>query len=296
MVRSPPRLKSRFRKRSSQSLMGLLNAEGIPMARVILAEDEEQIRILVRSALEAAGHEVYDAADGVAALEELDRQPADVVVLDVTMPRLDGWSVLERIKSADDAAISDTPVVMLTGSADTDSRMRGAIEGAVRYIAKPFSVKDLAQQVDDVLAGGPEPVERRRVQEEALRVLVRLDGGAFEPDRRRVKLTALEHRRPASATLTTGVPATGVGADEVTGSIGSGPIGNPRARDLDLTSLTPRQRQVLEVVSSSPSIRLAAECLGISQNAVRDRLDVSAKRLGVSCIADLLRLMRQSTR
>lgn len=257
------------------------------MARVILADDEEQIRVLVHAALVRAGHDVTDAADGTAALEELNRRPADIMLLDVGMPGVDGWSVLEQVKSAADPLISDTPVVMLTGSGDTHSRVRAAVEGAIGYISKPFLVKQLVKQVDDVLEGDPEPLERRRVQQEALRALVRMDGGRFDSDTPHVNLTALEHRRPVRPQPTPPAPLAiaATGQPFATGSDHGGAL---TATAIDVSCLPPRQQEVLKAVSSSPSLERAAQDLGISTTAVRHRLNASAKKLGLSCTAELL--------
>ena len=131
------------------------------MARVLVVDDEPDLRDLLRMSLGLAGHDVSVASDGHKGLASAREQRPDVVVLDVMMPGLDGWTVLSSLKSDPDPSISSIPVLMLTARAEDLDMVRGGIEGAIRYLTKPFAISDLRQAVADAVAGGPEPEQRR---------------------------------------------------------------------------------------------------------------------------------------
>ncbi len=147
------------------------------MARVLVVDDEPDLRDLLRMSLGLAGHEVSVASDGHKGLASAREQRPDVVVLDVMMPGLDGWTVLSSLKSDPDPHISSIPVLMLTARAEDLDMVRGGIEGAIRYLTKPFAISDLRQAVADAVAGGPEPEQRRAAQNAALAHLARLERG-----------------------------------------------------------------------------------------------------------------------
>src|SRR4051812_321062 len=138
------------------------------MATVLVVDDEAAIRDLVRLNLELDGHLVVTAGDGAACLDAVRRTHPDLIFLDVMMPGLDGWQVLGRLKSDSDPDLSSIPVVMLTARTGDLDRIRGGIEGAVRYITKPFSADDLRAELDEALDGSPEPVKRKAAQHAAL--------------------------------------------------------------------------------------------------------------------------------
>jgi len=112
------------------------------MYRVLYADDEPALRTLIRDYLEREGIQVTGVEDGAKALEELERQDFDLVILDVMMPGVDGWSVLKYIRSK-----SRIPVIMLTArDAETDE-LFGFELGADEYIAKPFRPRVLTARV-----------------------------------------------------------------------------------------------------------------------------------------------------
>jgi DNA-binding response OmpR family regulator len=128
------------------------------MARILLAEDEEQIGDMVAFKLANAGHDVVRVADGEAALTASGRERPDLIILDVMMPLLDGFAVLGHLKA--DPARRAIPVIMLTARGQERDVHVGLQEGAADYIVKPFSLKDLLARVDVVLRraeGGPHP-------------------------------------------------------------------------------------------------------------------------------------------
>jgi DNA-binding response OmpR family regulator len=108
------------------------------MAHILVIEDERQLAELISRQLTAAGHSVRVAEDGVTALEMLERSPADLVILDWMLPRLDGLEVCRRIR-----AHSITPILMLTARAEESDRVLGLEVGADDYLTKPFSMPEL---------------------------------------------------------------------------------------------------------------------------------------------------------
>src|SRR5205085_10684686 len=117
------------------------------------------------------------AANGAEALELVADEVPDVMLLDLMMPEVDGWTVLETIKAAADLDVNRIPVLMLTANDAIDARIRGGIEGAIRYLTKPFSPTVLRDEVKTALDGDPEPEKRRRAQQAALEQLARIEKG-----------------------------------------------------------------------------------------------------------------------
>jgi CheY-like chemotaxis protein len=127
---------------------------------VLVVDDEPDVLLLCRVNLEFEGYEVVEASDGEQAMERLREQRFDVVLLDVMMPKMDGWQVLEAVKADED--LKEIPVVMLTAKVQDQDQIRGWSQGAADYITKPFSPLALSQVLQDVLATDPEEEERRR--------------------------------------------------------------------------------------------------------------------------------------
>ena len=121
--------------------------------RILVVDDDESVRGLVRDVLEVEGHEVDVAADGFAALRRLEACRPDAVVLDVMMPGLDGYAVLSRIRTSDVG--NDLPVVMLTAAADDHHAWQAWSGGVDYFLAKPFEPTELLDFLDglDVQAG-----------------------------------------------------------------------------------------------------------------------------------------------
>jgi DNA-binding response OmpR family regulator len=115
-------------------------------SRVLVIDDDDDIRGLVAELLERAGLDVEQAADGRAGLRAFHKSPADLIVLDVSMPELDGWQTLERIRD-----LSDVPVIMLTARGAELERVRGLQAGADDYMVKPFGRQELVARVQALL-------------------------------------------------------------------------------------------------------------------------------------------------
>jgi DNA-binding response OmpR family regulator len=115
-------------------------------ARVLVIDDDSDIRALVAELLKRAGFSVEQAENGRAGLRALHKTPPDLVVLDVSMPDLDGWETLERIRD-----VSEVPVLMLTARSDELERVRGLKAGADDYVVKPFGRQELVARVQALL-------------------------------------------------------------------------------------------------------------------------------------------------
>ena len=117
--------------------------------RVLVVDDEPNIVMSLRFLMEREGFEVEVARTGEAALKALDRGPADLVLLDVMMPALDGFEVCQRIRS--NPAWSGTRIIMLTAKGREVERDKGLALGADEYVTKPFSTRELVARVKQML-------------------------------------------------------------------------------------------------------------------------------------------------
>ena len=114
--------------------------------RVLVVDDDPDIRLLLKELLERAGYAVDEAEDGKTALRKLFANAPSLVILDVTMPELDGYQTLERIRD-----LSDVPVLMLTARSQELEKVRGLSAGADDYVAKPFGRQELLARVQALL-------------------------------------------------------------------------------------------------------------------------------------------------
>ena len=124
-------------------------------ASVLVIDDEADIRGLLRELLERAGYEVAEGVNGRDGLRALYATSPDLVLLDVSMPELDGWQTLERIRD-----VSDVPVVMLTARAAELEKVRGLKAGADDYVTKPFGRQELLARVEAHLRRAGERAEQ----------------------------------------------------------------------------------------------------------------------------------------
>jgi DNA-binding response OmpR family regulator len=121
---------------------------------ILLVEDEPDIQFVTRIALEDDGHRVVVADDGEAAIEHACDCPFDVVLLDVMMPRLDGFSTCSRLKA--DPRTRDLPVIFLSARSQEFDMRDGLRLGAIGYIIKPFDVFALTGEITTLLAQSPD--------------------------------------------------------------------------------------------------------------------------------------------
>jgi DNA-binding response OmpR family regulator len=117
--------------------------------RILVVDDDENILNLERTILEQKGFDVTTAGGGKEALERLEKETFDLVLLDVMMPEVDGFTVCRRIK--DDPKLKDTPVIFLTAKGGGEALAEGFESGAVMYINKPFTANKLLTIVNTML-------------------------------------------------------------------------------------------------------------------------------------------------
>jgi DNA-binding response OmpR family regulator len=163
---------------------------GVSGRRILVIDDDDNLRELVSELLRLVGFEVEQAPNGRAGLRALHASPPDLVLLDVSMPELDGWQTLERIRD-----LSDVPVIMVSAHGNELDRVRGLQAGADDYVTKPFGRQELVARVHALL-------RRARQQPDADRGetyaddLLEIDFGqrAVTYDGREVSLTPLEFK------------------------------------------------------------------------------------------------------
>ena len=114
--------------------------------KILLVDDEDQIRNIVRMYLTREGYVIKEAADGKEALEIIDAEQFDLIVLDIMMPKIDGWAVCREVR-----ARSAVPIIMLTAREDEVDRVLGLEMGADDYVVKPFSPRELLARIKAVL-------------------------------------------------------------------------------------------------------------------------------------------------
>jgi DNA-binding response OmpR family regulator len=156
--------------------------------RILVVDDDPIARELLRGVLERAGHDVREAADGRAGLRDLYAAPPDLVILDVEMPELDGWTTLERIRD-----LSEVPVLMLTAHETELERVRGLQGGADDYVVKPFGHQEIAARVQALLRRSNNRGDEQQTYADAL-VEIDYAQRAVSYNQRDVHLTPLEFR------------------------------------------------------------------------------------------------------
>ena len=124
------------------------------MAKILIADDEQKIREVVREYSEFNGHEVAEAADGMTAVGLCKLNDYDLIIMDIMMPKLDGYSACKEIRK-----VKDTPIIMLSARSEECDKLFGFELGIDDYVVKPFSPKELMARVNAVLSrrGSGEP-------------------------------------------------------------------------------------------------------------------------------------------
>lgn len=154
------------------------------MAKILIVDDEDSIREVVREYAEINGYEADEATDGIDALDKIRSATYDCVILDVMMPRLDGFSACREIKK-----IQDIPVIILSARQEEYDKLFGFELGVDDYVVKPFSPKELMARVKVVL-------ERQRPHKNRMLVVeglhVDMDGRTVEVDGEKAQLTPKE--------------------------------------------------------------------------------------------------------
>ncbi len=117
---------------------------------ILLVEDEEQLRRVMKDLLEREGYTIVEAADGVQALEQVDRHNPDVILLDLNLPGMDGYGVLQHLRSRPGTA--EVPVIVLTAKGDEDNEVRVLKLGADDFLTKPFRARALSARLESVIS------------------------------------------------------------------------------------------------------------------------------------------------
>jgi two-component system, OmpR family, response regulator len=119
----------------------------VPQSRLLLVDDEDNLRSMLEAALRHSGFDVHPAANGREALEAVPEVRPDLIVLDVMLPDLDGFDVCKRLRSSGDR----TPVLFLTARDATEDKVRGLTLGGDDYLVKPFSLEELVARITAIL-------------------------------------------------------------------------------------------------------------------------------------------------
>jgi DNA-binding response OmpR family regulator len=157
-------------------------------SRILVIEDNETIRLHLKQLLGRAGLEVLESRDGPDGLRTLYSQRPDLVVLDVGLPGLDGWQVLERLRE-----LTDVPVLMLTAQASEMEKVRGLKAGADDYVTKPFGPQELLARIETLLRRRGSPGERRERYDDGV-IAVDFAGRTAIANAEPLSLTPLEFR------------------------------------------------------------------------------------------------------
>jgi DNA-binding response OmpR family regulator len=120
------------------------------MPRILIVDDEPNIVLALEVLMKREGYEIRTVGDGERAVEAAETFRPDLILLDVMMPRMDGFEVCQRIRA--DASLKDISIVMLTAKGREVEREKGLALGADLYITKPFSTREVVQKVKELLA------------------------------------------------------------------------------------------------------------------------------------------------
>ena len=152
------------------------------MAEILVVDDDPDIRTLIRLTLESYGYSVREAGDGLQALDAINEHAPDAIVLDVMMPKMDGYGVLRTMRQREMAP--QTKVLMLTCKTEERDFVRGWELGADDYRTKPFEPMELADNLQALLQTSLETLDRRRQEElEKAELLDRLESAFSRPTR-----------------------------------------------------------------------------------------------------------------
>jgi DNA-binding response OmpR family regulator len=127
----------------------LTGTHGAAPLKVLLVDDEDSLRKVMKDLLERDGYNVAEARDGVQALDQVDRVGPDIIVLDLNLPGLDGYGVLSHLRSR--PATAGIPVIVLTAKGDEDNEVRVFELGADDFLTKPFRARALSARLEAVL-------------------------------------------------------------------------------------------------------------------------------------------------
>ncbi len=156
------------------------------MPKLLIVDDEQKIREVIRTYAELEGYEVVEAADGMEAIARCEEEDFDVIIMDIMMPKLDGFSAYQEIKKH-----KDIPVLMLSARSDEYDKLFGFEIGIEDYVVKPFSPKELMARVNVILRRNTQDVQHNRLEFDGL--IIDLDGHEVYVDKEPVDLTPKEY-------------------------------------------------------------------------------------------------------
>ena len=156
------------------------------MFKILVVDDEKSIREVIRSYAEFEGHEVVEAVDGLDAIDKVKEEDFDVIVMDIMMPRLDGFSSYKEIKK-----IKNIPVLMLSARSEEYDKLFGFEIGIDDYVTKPFSPKELMARLNVIVNRNNKVEENNAMEFEGLKI--DLDGRVVFVDDEIVDLTPKEY-------------------------------------------------------------------------------------------------------
>lgn len=156
------------------------------MPKLLVVDDEEKIREVIKTYAEFEGYEVVEAADGMEAIEKCKQEKFDVIVMDIMMPRLDGFSSYKEIKKID-----DIPVLMLSARGEEYDKLFGFEIGIDDYVVKPFSPKELMARLNVIVKRHQKSIENEVLEFDGLKI--DLDGRVVYVDGDKIDLTPKEY-------------------------------------------------------------------------------------------------------
>ncbi len=160
------------------------------MSKLLIVDDEIKIREVIKEYAQFNGHEVDEAEDGMEAIGLCKLKKYDLIILDIMMPKLDGYSTCKEIRK-----IADTPIIMLSARGEEYDKLFGFELGVDDYVVKPFSPKELMARVNAVLLR-TRPAEAEKPQEEELKfqgLCINVPGRQVTVDGEKVELTPKEY-------------------------------------------------------------------------------------------------------
>ena len=143
------------------------------MYNILVVDDEVRIRSIIKKYAEFEGHNVIEAGDGMEAVYLCRKQNFDIIIMDIMMPELDGFSACREIRKQ-----TDTPIIMLSARGEEYDKINGFELGIDDYVVKPFSPKELMLRIDAIM----KRVKHSEKSAKQTNVIVELDGGALRVD------------------------------------------------------------------------------------------------------------------
>ena len=145
------------------------------MYHILVVDDEARIRSIIKKYAEFEGHTVSEAGDGMEAVRLCRRQSFDIIIMDIMMPELDGFSACREIRK-----LGDTPIIMLSARGEEYDKINGFEIGIDDYVVKPFSAKELMLRIEAIMKRGS--IKHKNAAQAQENVKVELDGGGLVAD------------------------------------------------------------------------------------------------------------------